>query len=71
MKANGSGGISESDARELVQSYCEAGVENLHSAREAAREIVDERLEQIYDEAEAVSDRGEIPNGTEGVRAAR
>jgi hypothetical protein len=73
MRGNGSEngsrasrGISAADAQEFLKSYCESGVENLHSARCAAREIVDERLEQIFDEAEAVSDRGELPTGHEG-----
>ena len=73
MKGNGSGngsrssrGISAADAQELIKSYCESGVENLHSARQAAREIVDERLEQIYEEDEAAGEHGTFPNGNEG-----
>jgi hypothetical protein len=57
--------ISDEDAQDLIKSYCESGVQNLHSAREAARELVNERLEQIEAEDENLVEHGVNPHGRE------
>jgi hypothetical protein len=50
--------ISDDVARELLESYHEGGIENLHSSREAARELAAERLEQIEIEDENLVEHG-------------
>jgi hypothetical protein len=55
--------ISEQDAQDLINSFCESGVENLHTAREAARELVNERIDQIYVEDENLVEHGVNPHG--------